>query len=246
MTKTTATYWNVLNPENAGEWQPIPGTNGMLDELTLAIDENTGDYTRLTRFKAGADTKAFGAKSHDYPEEIYIVSGRLYDAAFDMWLEAGHFASRPPGELHGPFLCEEECVVLEVSFPSQSLNASPPNVHTLYRVIRAETWGQAQETGVVPRCGNDNTRNRIHLNMPDAVETIAARYFEPEECPVVLEVDITDFAHRIEWVKPDPQNNWWQPLADIANLPVASVAKVHQLEHSRVDGKNVYQLALDT
>ena len=43
MAKTTATYWNVLNSENAGEWQPIPGTDGMLDELTLAIDENTGD-----------------------------------------------------------------------------------------------------------------------------------------------------------------------------------------------------------
>ncbi|MDI3326268.1 DUF952 domain-containing protein [Pontibacterium granulatum] len=244
MAKTTATYWNVLNPENAGKWQSIPGTEGMLDELTLAIDENTGDYTRLTRFKAGADTKAFGAKSHDYPEEIYIVSGRLYDAAFDMWLEAGHFASRPPGELHGPFLCKEGCIVLEVSFPSQSIKAPPPDVRTLYRVIRAEVWDQAQESGLVPRCGNDNTRNRIHLNMPEAVETIAARYFEPEECPVVLEVDITAFADRVEWIEPDQQNNWWQPLADVANLPVASVVKVHQLEHSRVDGENIYKILL--
>jgi hypothetical protein len=124
MSKNTATYWNVLKPENSNKWQPIEGTEGMLEELTLAIDEETGDYTRLTRFKAGADTKAFGSKSHDYPEEIYIVSGKLYDEAFDLWLEAGHFASRPPGELHGPFVCEEECVVLEVSYPSQSTNAT--------------------------------------------------------------------------------------------------------------------------
>ncbi|MFT5396809.1 MAG: hypothetical protein ACI85N_002016 [Gammaproteobacteria bacterium] len=37
----------------------------MLEELTLSIDEESGDYTRLTRFKAGANTQAFGGKSHD-------------------------------------------------------------------------------------------------------------------------------------------------------------------------------------
>ncbi|MFT5881259.1 MAG: hypothetical protein ACI86X_002398 [Moritella sp.] len=122
MGKSTITYWNVLKPENANKWQPIKGSEGMLEEVTLAIDDETGDYTRLTRFKAGADATSLGSKSHDYPEEIYIVSGRLYDQAFGMWLEAGHFASRPPGELHGPFICEEESIVLEVSYPSQSTN----------------------------------------------------------------------------------------------------------------------------
>ncbi len=122
MSKNTASYWNVLSPENSGKWEPIEGTEGMLEQLTLAMDGVTGDYTRLTRFKAGADTKKFGSKSHDYPEEIYIISGRIYDEAFDIWLEAGHFASRPPGEVHGPFICEEECLVLEVSHPSQSVN----------------------------------------------------------------------------------------------------------------------------
>ena len=90
------------------------------EELTLAIDKETGDYTRLTRFKPGADTSAFGAKSHDYPEEIMILEGRLYDAAFDKWLEAGDYASRPPGEKHGPFKSETGCVVLEISHPSQA------------------------------------------------------------------------------------------------------------------------------
>ena len=124
MSKNSTTYWNVLHAENAGKWEPIEGTEGMLEQLTLAMDDVTGDYARLTRFQTGADTKNFGAKSHDYPEEIYIISGRLYDEAFDMWLEAGHFASRPPGEVHGPFICEEECLVLEVSHPSQSINDS--------------------------------------------------------------------------------------------------------------------------
>ena len=123
MSKSTATYWNVLKPENSNQWQPLEDTEGMLEELTLSIDQESGDYTRLTRFKAGADTKVLGSKSHDYPEEIYIVSGRIYDEAFDMWLEAGHFASRPPFEVHGPFLCEEESLVLEISYPSQSAGA---------------------------------------------------------------------------------------------------------------------------
>jgi len=113
-------YLNVLKSENSSLWEVIEGSDGMLEQLTLSIDEN-GDYTRLTRFKAGYDTKKFGAKAHDYPEEIYIISGKLYDKAFDMWLEAGHYASRPPGEVHGPFLSEGECLVLEVSYPSQVL-----------------------------------------------------------------------------------------------------------------------------
>mgnify|MGYP003383324572 CR=1 FL=1 len=119
MTKSTATYWNPLAPENEKRWTPIEGLQGMVEELTLSIDPITGEYTRLTRFLAGADTSAFGGKSHPYPEEVFIVSGRLYDAAFDLWLEAGHYASRPPGELHGPFSTDVGCVVLEVSFPNR-------------------------------------------------------------------------------------------------------------------------------
>ena len=121
MAKSCVTYWNPLEPDNHSKWQPISGMENMAEELTLAMDESTGDYTRLTRFKPGADTTAFGAKSHTYPEEIMVLQGRLYDAAFDRWLEAGDYASRPPGELHGPFRTETGCVVLEVSFPSQSI-----------------------------------------------------------------------------------------------------------------------------
>ncbi len=119
MPKTIATYWNVLAPENCGHWSPVPGLEGMAEELTLSMDPATGEYTRLTRFLPGADTTPFGGKSHAYPEEVYIVSGRLYDAAFDLWLEAGHYASRPPGEVHGPFRTDGGCLVLEISFPNR-------------------------------------------------------------------------------------------------------------------------------
>lgn len=119
MSKTTITYWNPLSATNNGQWQPIKGLENMAEELTLSQDEATGEYTRLTRFHPGADTTPYGSKSHSYPEEIFVVSGRLYDQSFDLWLESGHYASRPPGELHGPFKTDIGCVVLEVSFPNR-------------------------------------------------------------------------------------------------------------------------------
>lgn len=120
MAKSTAIYWNAFAPENRERWTAVQGLEGMAEELTLSIDPAGGEYTRLTRFLPGADTSAFGKKSHPYPEEIFIVSGRLYDKAFDLWLEAGHYASRPPGEFHGPFKTDVGCVVLEVSFPNRA------------------------------------------------------------------------------------------------------------------------------
>ena len=113
--KTTATYWNPLT--NIGKWEEIEGTDGNMRQITLALDPETGDYTRLTWFRDGYSTEAFGMKSHDYPEEIFVVSGRLYDEAFNIWLEAGTYASRPPGEIHGSFRADGDVVVLEVSFP---------------------------------------------------------------------------------------------------------------------------------
>jgi len=119
MTKSTATYWNPLHLDNQQKWEVIDELEGMAEQLTLSIDEASGEYTRLTRFFPKADTTALGGKSHNYPEEVFIVSGRLYDGAFEMWLETGHYASRPPGEVHGPFKTDEGCVVLEVSFPNK-------------------------------------------------------------------------------------------------------------------------------
>ena len=81
MAKSVMTYWNPLAPENKGRWAPIRGLEGMAEELTLSIDPDTGEYTRLTRFLPGCDTTPFGGKSHTYPEEVFIVSGRLYDKA---------------------------------------------------------------------------------------------------------------------------------------------------------------------
>jgi hypothetical protein len=120
MSKSRATYWNPLSPSQAGRWQPVKGLEGMAEEITLSSDPATGEYTRLTRFLPGADTTPFGGKSHAYPEEVFIISGRLYDHAFGLWLEAGHYASRQPGEVHGPFTTDIGYVVLELSFPGRT------------------------------------------------------------------------------------------------------------------------------
>lgn len=117
--KSTTSYWNTLADENRTRWVAIPGLEGIAEEVTLSHDPDSGEYTRLTRFLPGADTTPFGAKSHVYPEEVFIVSGRLYDEAFGRWLECGDYASRPPGERHGPFRSDVGCVVLEVSFPQR-------------------------------------------------------------------------------------------------------------------------------
>lgn len=121
MGKSTTTYWNPLAAEQQSRWTAIKGLEGMAEEVTLSIDPATGEYTRLTRFLPGADTSAFGTKTHAYPEEVFIVSGRLYDHAFGRWLETGDYASRPPGEPHGPFATDVGCVVLEVSFPNRAV-----------------------------------------------------------------------------------------------------------------------------
>ena len=119
--KSTTTYWNPLAAENDPVWEAIEGSDGNLFELTIAEDSESGDYTRLTKFKSGYSTESFGAKVHDYPEEIFVLSGRIYDKAFDLWLEPGYYASRPPGEVHGPFIADGDVVILEISFPSQTI-----------------------------------------------------------------------------------------------------------------------------
>lgn len=116
--KTTTTYWNPLN--GIDQWEEIEGTEGHMRQITIAEDTETGDYTRLTWFRDGYETSAFGAKSHDYPEEIFIVSGRVYDEAFNQWLEPGFYASRPSGEVHGPFRADGDAIVLEISYPGQA------------------------------------------------------------------------------------------------------------------------------
>lgn len=113
--KTVTAYWNPLHTPAA--WTPVPGLEGQADYCTLSHCPDSGEYTRLTRFAPRAHTQAPAV--HDYPEEVFIVSGHLFDAAVQRWLAPGDYASRPPGQVHGPFHTHTGCVVLEVSFPQR-------------------------------------------------------------------------------------------------------------------------------
>jgi hypothetical protein len=119
MPKTTTPYWNPLSDDAKSRWEPVEGLEGIAEAITVAIDRESGDYSRLTRFLPGSDTTPFGPQVHDYPEEVLVLEGRLYDAAFDRWLTVGDYASRPPGEVHGPFRTDSGCIVFEVSHPSE-------------------------------------------------------------------------------------------------------------------------------
>ena len=123
MPKTTTSYWNPLSDATQGRWEAVEGLEGIAEAIDVAADADTGDYSRFTRFLPGSDTAPFGPQVHDYPEEVLVVQGRLYDAAVDRWLGVGDYASRPPGEVHGPFRTDSGCVVFEVSRPSDRSTA---------------------------------------------------------------------------------------------------------------------------
>lgn len=101
----------------------------------------------------------------------------------------------------------------------------------LYRVITIANWRKAQSQGYVPRCGNDHKADCVHLNAHEAVAFSANRYFTLEEAPVVIEVDITSFKDKIEWLPPTQDQPWQKPRAHIEHIPLSAVIAVHSLEY---------------
>ena len=122
MAKSTTIYWDALFPENQEKWGSIRGLEGIAEELTLSIDDNTGEYNEAHPISSWGRYNSLRRKIPSLSGEVFIVSGRLYDYSFNQWLEPGHYASRPPGEHHGPFKTDVNCVVLEVSFPNPSVS----------------------------------------------------------------------------------------------------------------------------
>lgn len=115
-------------------------------------------------------------------------------------------------------------------------------MRNLYRIVKADAWKEAKEIGYIPRCGNDKKLDRIHLNVHEAVEFVAAKYYTPDEQPLAIEFDVSSFSESIEWLEPTDELPWKQPLVDIPNLPIHAVVAIHQLDPVLVDGKNTYKL----
>jgi quercetin dioxygenase-like cupin family protein len=101
-------------------WETPPGYPAGIEQKILAgtLDEatKTGSRTRLLRFQPGVYTT--DPFVHDYWEEVYLVEGDLTvgnDArgAGGENYQAGTYACRPPGAVHGPFKSNGGCVLLE-------------------------------------------------------------------------------------------------------------------------------------
>ena len=97
------------------EWTPVAEQPGAHERL-LARDESTGMLTRLTHWEPGFDTSGTGPVTHDYFEEVLILSGSIHDLTLDRTFGAGHYASRPPGMVHGPWTTREGCTMLEIRY----------------------------------------------------------------------------------------------------------------------------------
>jgi hypothetical protein len=95
-------------------WSEIEGSGGMIHEKIVSLDPETGDYTRVLEFKPG--TRTTETLVHDFWEEVWIVSGQLHDIAKDDTYEAGYYACRPPGMIHGPYDIPQGCVTFEIRY----------------------------------------------------------------------------------------------------------------------------------
>ena len=95
------------------DWQPTgPGTA----EMILSSDPDNDSITRLLRFDPGSDTSAMGTLTHEFWEEIYVISGDLTDLRLDERFESGCYACRPPGMAHGPWRSENGALLFEVRY----------------------------------------------------------------------------------------------------------------------------------
>ena len=74
--KTTQTYWNSLDIENAGKWEDVEGSGGNLQQLTIAEDLETGYYVSSPSYEAHgpfiADEKDAIVLEISYPSQANI------------------------------------------------------------------------------------------------------------------------------------------------------------------------------
>ena len=101
------------------EWIPVPRQAGS-HERVLAADPAGRLLTRLVRWDSGFDTSSAGPVTHDYVEEVLLLSGSIHDLTLDQTFGAGYYACRPPGMVHGPWRTSDGCVMLEIRYEAES------------------------------------------------------------------------------------------------------------------------------
>jgi len=70
MTKDTAIYWNLSSADNQTLSAAVEEAEGLTEEFTPSMDEETGEYTRLARLPPGV-------RSYGWIDELYrAASGK--------------------------------------------------------------------------------------------------------------------------------------------------------------------------
>lgn len=83
-------------------------------ERILAMDDESGDLTRLANWEPGGDSNPLGVQAHPLWEELYILEGSMAELTLGETFSKGFYACRPPGMRHGPWVSEEGCITFEI------------------------------------------------------------------------------------------------------------------------------------
>jgi hypothetical protein len=65
-----------------------------------------------------------GRTRHDYWEEVFLLEGGLTDLTLGATFPAGHYACRPPGMPHGPWITGPGVTMLVFTYPAATSPAS--------------------------------------------------------------------------------------------------------------------------
>ena len=111
----------------------------------------------------------------------------------------------------------------------------------LYRIISKNEWVQSKLDGKVPRCNSDRRAGHVHLNKFDDIKTVANKYFEHSENPVVIEVNVSkDLEKKLTWEEPTEDKNWAQAHLHIENIDLNDVERYSFL---KLIDKDVFEVS---
>jgi quercetin dioxygenase-like cupin family protein len=99
-------HFHRLGPHHDHPWTPLPWPG--VSNKVLMFDRVTGATIELARVERGAE---FPEHYHTTVQTLFLISGRLRSG--DRVIEPGTFDVIPAGELHGPWLAEEEAIQLK-------------------------------------------------------------------------------------------------------------------------------------
>lgn len=102
-----AAHFLQLGPHDRHPWQPMPW-KGVFNKV-LFFDPVTGTTLELAKVEKGC---TFPQHYHTSVQSQFLVSGRLRTGDGQP-IEAGNFAIIPAGQVHGPFIAEEESITFK-------------------------------------------------------------------------------------------------------------------------------------